>query len=65
MNREMNIQVNYNEYLLDNITIPMSMNFDFPIRVEQNLQKISKIAIEVESIRIKRNLVGAVSTITV
>jgi hypothetical protein len=65
MNREMNIQVNYNEYLLDNITIPMSMNFDFPIRIELNLQKISKIAIEVESIRIKRNLVGAVSTITV
>jgi hypothetical protein len=29
MNREMNIQVNFHEYLPKNITIQMNMNFDF------------------------------------
>jgi hypothetical protein len=29
MNRKMNIQVNFHEYLPKNITIQMNMNFDF------------------------------------
>jgi hypothetical protein len=66
MNREMNIQVNFHEYLPKNITIQMNMNFDFsqfkwiwilifPIRVELNIRKISKNTIQFESIQINSN----------
>jgi hypothetical protein len=57
MNPEKNIQVNFHEYLPKNITIQMNMNFDFSNSrfFQLNIWKISKNAIQVESIPIYSN----------
>jgi hypothetical protein len=68
MNREMNIQVNFHEYLPKNITIQMNMNFDFSnsswTEYSKNLKKRNSSWIDsnqFESIRIKCNSGGIAS----
>jgi hypothetical protein len=58
MNREMNIQVNFHEYLPKNIKIQMNMNLIFFNSSWTEYSKISKTQFKLnrfESIRMKRN----------